>query len=951
QVIFEDGVDDYWARTRVLERLNDAEIPEGVSIEVAPPWGPVSEIYRYVLVSNQDHTPMDLRTIQNWTVIPRLMRAGGVVDVVNFGGLQKQYHVVTTPQKLAAYRLTIQQVIAAIQANNVNTGGNIIRRGEQGFIVRAVGQIRRADDIRNIVVNQQAGVPVFIWQIATVEEHPLIPLGVLGYALKEKNKPIEISDSAVQGLVVMRRDAAVDDTLKNVKAAIYELNTNGALPEGVQIKETYDRGDLVNYTIKTVGKTLFEGISIVTLILIFFIGSVRSALVVATTIPISLLFAFILMRITGIHANLLSLGAIDFGIIVDGAVVMVENLMRNYRERGNDEESLTALTFRSAREVGKEIFFSITIIVLAYLPIFTFERVEGKLFSPMAFTLAYAILGSMLLALTAIPALMTYLYRKAHKEKIIDKIEWHNPLYAWIEKKYAVIVAYTLPRSKKVLGSAFFILVFSLGIGYWRIGTEFLPELDEGAINIRAIFPIGISLDAAKEYTPLIRDTIAANDEVKVVLTQLGRNDDGSDPYGPNRLEVLVGLKDYSEWKSGSKKPDLLKKIKRQLTEKIPGVNFLFSQPILDNVTEAVTGSVGDLAILINGSDLTRMREIAKRILDVLQKIPGSSEAGIEQEGNQAQLNIEINREKAARFGINVADIQSMVEAAIGARVIGKLYDGPMRFDIVVRYAAPYRNSVKAVEDLLINAPGGARIPLSQLADINFKDGPTMIQRQDGKRQISVRTNIRGRDQGGFAKEAQIKVKALEIPPEFRIAWGGQYENLARAGKRLAVVTPLTIMVIFILLFSLYRNVRDVWAVMACLPLALVGGILALALRGYQFNVSSGVGFISLFGISVMTGVLYVSRVRQLMRENTHLLLKTAVEEAAVTQLRPRLMTILLALMGLVPAMLATGIGSDVQRPLATVIVGGMAAQLVLTLIVLPSIFLLLNSKHSTLRV
>ncbi|MBS0618304.1 MAG: efflux RND transporter permease subunit [Spirochaetes bacterium] len=940
QLIFEDGVDDYWARARVLEKLPDADLPDGVNAKIAPAWGPVNEIYRYVVISEADHTPMELRTAQDWIIMPRLLRAGGVIDVVNFGGLEKQFHVVTTPAKLTGYNLTVPQVIAAIQANNVNTGGNIVQRGEQGFIVRAIGAIHTKDDIRNIVVSTQNGVPVFVWQIGSVEEYPYPPAGFLGYYLNSEGKAPEISDMSVQGLVLMRRGAAVDETLRNVKEAIAELNTSG-LPEGIKLRETYDRGDLVNYTIRTVGKTIFEGISIVTLILIFFVGSVRAALVVAATIPISVLFAFTMMKLTGINANLLSLGAIDFGIIVDGAVVMVENLMRNYRKHGNEWQSLNGLTINSAREVAREIFISISIIILAYLPIFTFQRVEGRLFSPMAFTLSFAVFASMLIALTAIPVLMNMLYTRYHEARTMHTIERHNPIYAWIEQRYAQIVEKLIRTSKRTVIAGFAFVALALVSGRLFIGTEFLPELDEGALNIRCFYPVGISISGARDLTKNVRDIIAKHPEVEIVITQLGRNDDGTDPYGPNRLEILVGLKDYSEWKRLRNKSQLVKILKSELEQNIPGAHFIFSQPIIDNVTEAVTGSVSDLAIMINGQDLAKMRDYAKQILEAVRQIPGASEVGIEQEGNQAQLNIEINRQAAARFGINVADVQAMIEAAIGAREIGKLRDGAMRFGIVVRYAAEFRSSIKAIQNLLITAPGGAKIPLMQIADIDFKDGPTIVQRFDSKRQISVRANIRGRDQGGFVADAQSVVRALNIPREYVITWGGQYENLARAGKRLQVVIPLTILCIFAILLYLYRDVRDVLVVMTCLPFSLAGGVIALLLRGYHFNVSSGVGFISLFGISVMSGVLFVSRVRHLHREEPRLTFREVILHSAVTQLRPRMMTILLALFGLVPAMLATGVGSDVQRPLATVIVGGLTSELILTLLVLPSAFII----------
>ncbi len=947
QLTFEDGTDDYFARQRVLEKLNDAVLPDGVSPSLGPLTGPVGEIFRYVIEAPDEYTPMQLRTLQDWVVVPKLLQVPGVADVVNFGGLVKQYHVITSPERLRRYNLTIQNVIDAIQANNVNTGGNIINRGGQGFIVRGIGAITSPKDIENIVITSVNGVPVSVRNIASVEEYPLPPAGVLGYTLQPDDTTQVDVNSGIQGLIAMRRGENPSDVVDALKDRVREVNDND-LPPGVRLRVTYDRSELVNYTIETVSRTLFEGFSIVIIVLIFFIGSVRSALVVATTIPVSMLFAFTLMKLTGIPANLLSLGAVDFGIIVDGAVVMVENIMRRYRDATPEErgQGIVRFTLTSAQEVGREIFFSIAIIILAYLPIFSFQRVEGKLFSPMAYTLAFAIAGSMVLALTAIPVLMTMIYRKHFEGSMPGMIEWRNPLYARIEQWYARGLKTVMRRPLAAVSVAFAVVAVVVVVGVRNIGTEFLPELDEGAFNIRCFFPVGITLKEASSFTPVIRKVIAQHKEVTVVLTQLGRNDDGTDPYGPNRLEILVGLREYSQWKTRMTKEELLETMKHELEAAVPGALFSFSQPILDNVTEAVTGSVADLAILINGNDLSVMRAKADSILAVIKRIPGASEYGIEQEGDQAQLKVEINRAAAARFGINVADVQRMIEGAIGGRPVSHLYDGERRFDIVVRYAPEYRSSIEAVRDMLIPSPTGAQIPLSQLATIGLVDGPTIIQREDGNRQISVRTNIRGRDQGGFVREAQEKVsKAVSFPRGYSVSWGGQFENLSRAARRLAIVIPVTVGIIFLILFSLYRNIRHVAVAMACIPFALIGGIAALILRGYLFNVSAGVGFISLFGVSIISGVLYVSRANRL-RDDEDLGVEEAAERAARIQLRPWLMTMLLALLGLLPAARAVGIGSDVQRPLATVIVGGLLTALLLTLLALPPLYVLTQRKR-----
>jgi cobalt-zinc-cadmium resistance protein CzcA len=941
QLTFEDGVNDYFARQRVLEQLATAHLPEGVEPELAPLTGPVGEILRYVVEGTEGYTPMELRTLQDWVIVPRLLQVSGVADVITFGGLVKQYHVITSPEKLAAYHLSLQNVIDSVVANNKNTGGNIIQQGGQGFAIRGIGAIRTPTDIQKIVVSAKDGVPVFVENLATVEASPMPPSGILGYSIKDANNQVLDDASGVQGLIAMRRGENASIVVAGLKEKIEAINAKD-LPKGVKLRVTYDRADLVNYTIETVSHTLFEGISLVLIVLIFFIGSVRAALVVALTIPLSLLFAFSLMKLTGIPANLLSLGAIDFGIIVDGAVVMAENIMRHYKDASTEEKAkgIVLCTLHAAQEVSQEIFFSIVIIVAAYFPIFTFQRVEGKLFSPMAYTLAFAILGSMILALTVVPVLMTFVFRRYFTQANPKPIEWHNPLYAWLERQYSRVLVF-LTENAKTTVLASFALVFAIcALGVMKIGTEFLPNLDEGSINVRAFFPAGIHLKEADHYTAEIRRIVSSYKPVNLVVTQQGRNDDGTDPYCSNRLEILVGLKDYSLWQHEISKDDLLAQIKKDLQTHIPGVVFAFSQPILDNVTEAVTGSVADLAIQINGEDLALMRKKANEVLDVIKTISGASEYGIEQEGVQPQVVVDINRSEAARFGINISDIQTMIEAAIGGRPISVLYEGSKRFDIVVRYAPEFKDSIDAIKRMRVISPSGAQVPMNQLASIRLVDGQTLIQRQDGLHQISVRTNIRDRDQGGFVEEAKRLVEnKVSLPEGYTMTWGGRFENLSRAGARLKIVIPLTILIIFLILYSLYKNTRQVMIALSCIPFSLIGGLLALYIRGYNFNVSAGVGFISLFGIATMSGVLFVSRVKHLRIASPNQNLVDVVQQAAKLQLRPWLMTVIPALLGLIPAALAQGIGSDVQRPLATVIVGGLASGLILTLLTLPSLY------------
>ncbi|RHX83359.1 efflux RND transporter permease subunit [Leptospira stimsonii] len=946
QLIFEDGVTDFMARQLVLEKIGSTNLPEEADVNLAPLTGPVGEIYRYTIEAGEEWTSMDLRTLQDWVIVPSLRQISGVADVVNFGGLTKQYHIITSPNRIYRYNLTLQDVIDALQSNNRNTGGHTLIRGDQGFAVRGLGAIQNMDDIRNTVVASSGGTPIYIGNLASVEEYPKRPDGVFSYALRDPNSSkIRMRESGIQGLIAMRRGENPSEVVDRIKRKIEDINRK-SLPEGVRLTATYDRSDLVQYTVRTISRTLFEGVSIVVLVLIFFIGSIRSALVVACTIPLSLLFAFTMMKITNIPANLLSLGAIDFGIIVDGAVVIVDNISRKYKEAKEEKRSglsfkeMEEITIASTKEVGTEIFFSISIIILAYLPIFTFQRIEGRLFSPMAFTLAFAIFGSMFIALTLIPVLMTFLYRSKLEQSGNESLEWKNPVFQKIQSFYSDFLSIRLNAPGKVVALS---LAFVVGIGtysYFKLGTEFLPELDEGSINIRCFFPSGIALKSSEKYISIIRNKILKNEPVSSVLIQLGRNDEGTDPYGPNRMEILIGLKDYSTWKENISKRHLVERIKKELQETLPGTNFLFSQPILDNVTESVTGSVSDLAILINGEDLDALRNFGKEILSVISEIRGATESGIEQEGDQAQLTIAIDRKQAARYGINASEILDTMEAAIGGKKVGILYDQSRRFEIVVRYTNDFRSSIDSVQTLLITSPSGARIPLSELAKIDFKDGPTIIQRQDGKRQISVRTNIRGRDQGSFVAEAKQKVEEkIKIPEGIEIHWGGQFENLNRAALRLRFVIPLTLIAIFFILYALFRSPQLVFLAMSGIPISIGGGLLALFFRDMNFSVSAGVGFISLFGISTMTGVLFVSRLMHMLKKRGGKNLKTSVLDAAVIQFRPRIMTILLALLGLIPATIAKGIGSDVQRPLATVIVGGLTLEMLVTLIYLPSLF------------
>jgi cobalt-zinc-cadmium resistance protein CzcA len=940
QLTFKDGTDDYFARQQVMERLQTAELPDGVAPELAPLSTAVGEILRYVVEAPPNYSPTQLRDLQDWVIKPHILEVPGIADVTTFGGPLKQFHILTSPDKLRKYDLTLADLEKAVQDNNLNTGGNVLDRGGQGFAVRGIGALQKESDIESIVLKSINGVPVYMCDVASVEIAPPPPSGVMGYTIKDENVNVT---GGVEGIILMRRYENPTDVLKLLKEKLKDIKAE-ELPEGVNIRLLYDRSFLIDHSLNTVGETLLEGVSIVIILLIFFFGSVRSALVVALTIPFALLFAFILMQIAHIPANLLSLGAIDFGIIVDGACVMTEHLIRKYRTATVEEkqEGIVRITLSAAQEVGREIFFSVAIIILAYMPILLMTRVEGKLFSPMALTLAFAVIGSMIAALTFIPVLISFAYRKALSDPNKPMKEPRNVILQFLEKSYAKALNWIMPRSKAVVLSGFGLVILLVLFGA-KLGSEFLPTLDEGSIFLRGNFPAGVTIQENAKYAPKIRSIIAKYPQISFVITQSGRNDDGTDPFPANRNEILVGLKDYSLWSDTIAKKDLVQMIKTDLQHQMPAVQFSSGQPIIDQVMEIVNGSAADLAISIVGDDLTMMREKATKIADIVSHTQGADAVNIEQEGPQEQLSIQINRENAARYGINVSDIQNMIEAAIGGKGISVLYDGTKRYDIVVRYLPQYRDNIDVIKTLQISSASGTLIPMSELADINFIQWQTNIYHYGSKRMITVRTNVRGRDQSGFVKEVQQKIaKQVQVPKGYSIMYGGQYENLERAGKQLAFTIPLTIVMVFLLLFALYRKLKYTLITMSCILFALAGGIIALLLRGYYFNVSGGVGFVSIFGISVMAGVLVVSAFRRLMYSEQGLQ-AAAVAHTAQEQLRALLSILVVAIIGLVPAAISSGIGSDVQRPLATVIIGGLTSTLIFAPLLLPPLFYWVN--------
>jgi len=919
QLTFEHSMDNYQARQLVVERLREVELPEGLQPVLGPMATPIGEMFRYT-VEAPHLDDMQLRELQDWVITPRLLQVAGVADVVPFGGLVKQFQIQVDPLLLEKYRLTLADIAEAVAASNQNAGGALLDNRQQSLAVRGVGLLRSVEDIENSVVSEARGVPIYVKDLGRVTVGAAPRTGVFG--LNERT-------GGVEGIVLMRRGENPSEVLKLVHEAVQELERT-RLPAGVKIRTIYDRTELVDNTLRTVSRTLAEGLAVVTLVLLFFLGSVRAAVLTALTIPLSLLFAFICMHLAGVPANLLSLGAIDFGIIVDGSLVMVEHLLHRLKERKEAGQPLLAIR-DAAFEMESPIFFSMMIIVAAYLPLFTLERVERRLFTPMAFTVCAALLGALLISMTLVPTLATYLFRDGGST-------WDNPLIVRLAALYRRTLELVLRLPAMTLGGTAAAVAAAVLLAF-GLGTEFLPQLDEGTVWVRLNLPPGTSLEKSSRVAELVRGEVRKLPGVRDVASQAGRNDAGTDPFGPNRIEFLVTLKPYAEWPAGRAKAMLVEDLARLFAEQAPGATYNITQPIIDTVTEAVTGSSADLAILFTGPDLDTLRRLAAQTLGIVRQVRGAADSSIEQEDRQPQLMIKMNRPAMARYGVRVRDLQELIELAIGGRSVSTLYDGERRFDITVRYVPEARADAGAIAGMLVATRSGARVPLGQLASVRVVNGESIIARNENRRMVSVRTNIRGRDQGGFASEVRRRVeREVRLPEGYGVFWGGQFENMARARARLSVALPVTIFIIFVLLFFAFRNPRDSLIVMLTVPFSFAGGIGLLWLRGINLSVSAAVGFVSLFGVAVMSGVLILSEVNR-RRRQPGVELRQTVIEGCVAQMRPVLMMVVVAMLGMIPAARATGIGSDVQRPLATVVVGGLASTLVLTFAGLPALY------------
>ncbi len=929
-LVFNDKEDDYWARQRVAERISKVDLPYGAEPELNPLTSPTGEIYRYIIES-ENHSVRELTDLNKWVIIPRLRQISGIADVSNFGGITTQYQIEIDPTKLNQYNLSLSEVIETIGLNNANAGGSMINRGDLSYVVRGIGLIRDLDDMSSIVVKTVNGVPVYLNDIGTLKYGNLERKGILGFIDDQH----DYSD-CVEGIVQMLRFQNPSRVLEEVHKAVDELN-NDVLPEGVVIHPFMDRTNLVNTTLHTVSHTLFFGMILVVGILIIFLGSWRGALLVAITIPLSLLVAFILMYLTDIPANLLSLGAIDFGILVDGAIVMMETVLKK-REDDIGAPLEEKSVVRRVMEVARPIFFSTIIIIIAYMPLFAFERIEKKLFTPMAFTVGYALLGALIVALILIPGMAYAIYRKPQK---VYNNRWLTSLTAKYKQQTSRIVQH--PRRVFVPVGFIFTAVIVLSI---TVGKDFLPPLDEGGIWLQVQMPPGLSLDKAQEMSDTLRHRLARYEEVTYVMAQTGRDDEGAESFSTSHVEYSVGLKPYGEWKHGRRKTDLINDMATEIAT-MPGYSVGFSQPIIDMVMDQIAGSHSDLAVKVYGEDLAETRRIAEEVEAVVRQVKGSADVVIDQEPPLPQLQIIANRDKIAQYGLNVSDVAELIEVAIGGKAISQVFIGSKVYDVICRYNERYRDSPEKIGSLLLTSGSGAKIPLSQVAEIRTSAGASTITREMNRRHLTVRVNLRGRDLTSFLKEAQDEIgKNIRYDhTNYHIHWDGQFENQHRAYSRLAVVVPLVLAVMFLLLYGAFGDFRQAGLLISLLPLAVFGGMLALNIRGMTFNVSSAVGFIALFGVSIQNGVIMISHINVLRRRG--IALKEAVTSGASHRLRPVMMTATVAILGLLPASLSTDIGSDVQRPLATVIVYGLLFGTIITLYVLPALYFLLEKAKT----
>ncbi|HET9986361.1 MAG TPA: CusA/CzcA family heavy metal efflux RND transporter [Longimicrobiales bacterium] len=932
RLTFEDGTDNYFARQQAFERLPGAELPEGVDPEIDPLFSPSGLVYRYVLES-PDRSPMELKNIDDWVISRAYRSVPGVADESGLGGETMQYQVLLDPGRLAGSGLTVQNVGDALGANNGNAGGGFYSEGGQFFYVRGLGRLKTLEDIGNVVVAVHDGTPILVKDVGQVVVGAAPRLGQFGY--NERN-------DAVEGVILLRKGEQTQTVLQGVKAKTKELNEK-ILPKDVKIHPFYDRSELVRLTEKTVLDNLLRGILLVVVVLIFFLFDVRSGLIVAATIPFSLLFAFIFLDLRHIPANLLSIGAIDFGIIVDGAVVMVENIHRQLAARHGTRYRIREVIAAAAAEVDRPIFYAIAIIVAAFLPIYVLSGPSGRLFEPMADTTIFALIGSLLATLTLLPVLCAWVLRRGVRER-------PNRIFEAVKRRYERGLDFWLARPWKTV--ALFTAVFGASLLILPvIGAEFMPKLDEGALWVRATMPYTISFDESSRIVPQVRQILRSFPEVTVVASEHGRPDDGTDPTGFFNAEFYVGLKPYDEWKGQYRtKAQLIEAINRKL-QVFPGITFNFTQPAEDAVDEAETGLKSALDVKVFGPDLAVLEKGGKDIKHVLEGIRGIRHVTVVQELGQPSLTVQIDRDKIARYGVNVADINGLIEAAVGGAAATQVAQGERLYDLVVRLAPQFRENPQEIGNILVATPGGEQVPLREFADIQVGSGASFIYRQDNSRFIGVQYSVEGRDLASAVHDAQKAVdEKVRLQPGYRVVWGGEYQEYTASRRQLALILPLTLLVIFLLLFALYGNFKFPFiTVLGVILSAPVGGLLALLVTRTPFSVSSGIGFLALFGVSVQTAVVYISYANELRKGGFDI--AEATREAALLRLRPIMMTALVAALGLLPAALSTGVGSDSQRPFALVIVGGLVSRLFISIILMPVLYALVARPGDRLKV
>jgi heavy metal efflux system protein len=933
---FQEDTDNYFARQIVFQRLSEVAYPTGVTPTLAPLSSPSNLVYRYVIES-PDRTPQELKTYEDWVIEREYKQVPGVADDSGFGGTVMQYQVLLDPARLYGYHITVPQVIQQLSVNNANAGGGFYSQGGQFYYVRGIGLLRDTADIGNVIVGAQNGVPVRVRDIGDVTIGSAPRLGEFGF-----NK----NDDAVEGVILMLTGEQTQNVLKGVEAKTTEINEQ-ILPPDVKVRPYYDRSDLVRLTTDTVENNLLRGMVLVLIVLVFFLVSFRAAAIVALTIPLALLFSFIFLHARGVAANLLSIGAIDFGIIIDGTLVMVENIFRELGLREGTEYDLHEVLLAAARDVDRPIFYSVAVIIAGYIPIYALTGPSGKLFQPMADTMAIALVGALLLTLTLVPVLCSYWFRKGVRERV-------NKPFEWIREKYAHQVTWCLDRPKLTLLVAGLIFCATLLLVPF-IGGEFMPHLDEGALWVRATLPYTISYEEAAKFSPQIRDILMKYPMVTDVGSELGRPDDGTDPTGFFNDEFYVGLKPYgdSSWKKGAihNKAELTEDLQKQL-QAFPGVIFNYTQPAEDAVDEALTGLKSALAVKVYGPDLNVLQDRALEIKRRLARIPGFTELTVVRELGQPSLLITTDRDKIARYGINVADVEAVVQAAVGGQAATQVIQGEKLFDLVVRMKPEFRESAQQIGSLLVGTPAGQQIPLSQLADIREESGASFIYRENNSRYIGVQYSIEGRDLQGAVADGQRAIADIQksLPEGYRLAWGGEYSELLEAKHQMEIIGPLAVLLIFLILFALYGNFKfPVTIALGVIMTEPVGALIALKLTGTPFSVSSLLGLLTLMGVSVETAVILVSFINKLRQEGMDI--RTATLEASLLRLRPIMMTALVACLGLLPAALSTGIGSDSQKPFAIVIVAGLISRLLLGFFVNPVLYELVAREGDVLQV